>query len=498
MTRIVVGSATHQAFLGSLAPMVRAIGASLGPNGRVALSDIGGRVGRLSSGVAIAREIQGAEGLAGIAPKVLVETLVAADRDLGDGSARLALMAEASFRAGVLHVSSGVPATRLADALGSIRQDVARMIASRQCEAGSLEDLAMSAGVDPAFAEVLASVFTQVGHSGAIEIAASPERGFSTDIASGFMFDAVAIGSPVPAGEMLSLDTVHVIAADDVITDFGTLAPVIEGFAQKRKSLLIVARDVSGSALTALERNRKAGILSVAVVKPADAGPRAAEIIEDLALATGAALVAERSGLSLSAMKPAMLGRAASLRFAAGRAELRGSCGSPSDISARARALEEDIRKYRYLSLDREHAERRRARLLGRWAEIRVGGGSDFETGRLVATGRNALACLRSAAQHGAIRGGGNALSCVADEIAARGGSDAETAAGKVAAEGLRAVRRQLDRNAGREPCCIAANMPREHSEHPVRDPLRLTQILADQAFSIASQFLRVDAAVVR
>ncbi|MDB5526647.1 MAG: chaperonin GroL [Rhizobium sp.] len=498
MTRIVIGSATHQVLLGSLAPMIRAIGSSLGPNGRVALFDIGGRVGRASSGVAIARETHGAEGLQGIAQKILTETLVSADRDLGDGTARLALTAEAAFRAGVGYVSSGISATKLAEALAPVREDVARMIASHQCDVGSLEDLAIGAGVDRDYAEALTSAFEQVGSSGVIEIASSPNSGISTEIASGFLFEGAVIGSVVPAGQVLSLESVHVIAADDIISDFGALAPVIDGFAAKGKSLLIVARDVTGPALVALERNRKAGILSVAVMKPADAGPRAAQIIEDLALATGAALVAERSGLPLSALKPHMLGRAASLRLAGGRAELRGLSGSPADVVARARAIEGDIRKYQYLSLDREHAERRRARLLGRWAEIRVGGSTDYETDMLVATGRNALACLRSASQFGAICGGGNALRHVAEEIAARGGNDTEIAAGRVAAEGLRAIERQLYRNAGRDPMSVDLRERRDLPGRLVRDPLRLTQILVDQAFSIAGLLLRVDAAVVR
>lgn len=498
MTRIVVGSATHQVFLGSLAPMVRAIGSSLGPNGRTALFDIGGKVGRLSSGVAIAREINGAEGLSGVAPKILKDALVSADRDLGDGSARLALMAEASFRAGVRYVSSGMSATKLAAALARVREDVAGMIASHQCDTGSLEDLAVGAGVDQLYAEALASVFRQVGSAGVIEIMPSIDGGISSEIASGFMFDATVIGSAMPVGESLSLENVYVIAADDEISDFGTLVPVIDGFAAKGKSLLIVARDVTGQALAALERNRKAGILSVAVVKPADAGPRAAQVIEDLALATGASLVSERSGLPLSALKPNMLGRAASLRLAAGRAELRDPSGNPADVALRARMLEDDIRKVQYLSLDREHAERRRARLLGRWAEIRIGGGTEFETDRLVVTGRNALACLRSAAQFGAVCGGGGALSRVADEISKRNGNDVEAAAGKVAAEGLRAIQRQLDRNAGRQSVPIDFAARNNRFEPSVRDPLRLTQVLVDQAFSIASLLLRVDAAVVR
>jgi chaperonin GroEL len=500
MAQVVAGRATHQLLLGSLAPMIRAIGSSLGPNGRVALFDIGGRVGRATSGVAIAREIS-ADGLQGVAQTIFREVLVSADRDLGDGTARLALIAEASFRAGAAYASDSISAGKLAGAFASIRKEIADMIANEQCADCDMEDVAITAGADPFYARSLAAAFRDAGPSGCVELTPSRERGIVTELFSGFVFDPHTICPAMPSGEPLSLNDVHIIAADDIISDFGTLAPVIEGFASKRKSLLIVAREVGGSALAALERNSKAGILSVVALKPEDAGPRAAAIIEDLAVATGAALVSERSGLSFSSIKPTMLGRASLLRVSAGRAELRGLARNPADIEARAALIEDDIRRSRYLSLDREHAERRRARLLGRWAEIRVGGETAFEIDALVATGKNALACMRSAAGYGVIRGGGGTLSRIAGRIEAQGCGDA-AAAGKVAAKGLRSIERQLLHNA--EPDRDLSDFRGGHAtpgrltERPAYDPLRLTQLLVDQALSLTTHLLRIDAAVVR
>ena len=99
MVQIILGRATHRMFAASLEPIARAIAASLGPNGRTVLCERGAGVARLSSGVAVAREIASGGPRTGVAQKILMETLVAADRDLGDGTARLALIAEASFRA---------------------------------------------------------------------------------------------------------------------------------------------------------------------------------------------------------------------------------------------------------------------------------------------------------------------------------------------------------------------------------------------------------------
>lgn len=501
MVRTVAGRTVHPMFSASLEPMARAIGPSLGPNGRAVLCERRGRVARLGTGVDIAREIASGGSGTSIASRMLTETLVEADRDLGDGTARLALIAEASFRAAARYAAGGLPAGKLAEAIDRRRGELPAMLAD-ECGGGiDPEHVAMTAGADLNYALALAKAFHDVGPSGEIEVVASRQQGIRTNLSPGFVFDAIPASSAMPDGEALSLQDVHVIAADDIIADFGTLLPVIEAFAEKKKSLLIAAREISGPALATLERNRRAGILSVLAVTPFDAGPQAAELIEDLALATGAALVADRSGLPLSRLKPAMLGHAGSLRLAGHRLELREPGGDPSAVSARARSLEEEIRRNRYLSLDRERASRRRARLLGRWAEIEIGGFNDMETERLIEIGSRAVACMRSAQHGGIVAGGGLALSSVADRLESSAGDSIASAAGRIVAEGLRCIRLHLRRNAMGE-ARLSSESGGAHPSDPISnsvvDPLRMTQLIVDRALSVATSLLRVDAAVLR
>ena len=495
MTQVIFGPTTHAVLLASLAPMDRAIGASIGPDGRSVLYATGTRIGQASSGVDIARAFGSMPGLHGVAPALMKETLVAADRDLGDGSARLAVMARAAFRSGIAAVASGIDAGQLARACDALHAPLAAMLAEHLETAVADRDIAVGAGADAPLADAIAQSFATVGPGGTVEFRSMPGCGLEISAMSGFVFDAVCLGDGPGKAGISPMQDVHVIAADDIISDFGALAAVIDGFAQRQKSLLIVARDVTDSALAFLRSNQAAGRLSVAVMKPADAGPRAAAIIEDLAIATGAQLVAERSGVLLKSLSPQMLGRAKEMRQTGMRIELREVGGSPQLIAARATELEGEIRANRNLSLDREHAERRRARLQGRWVELRIGMGSEDETARTLAFGRNALASIRSARRSGTIAGGGIALAQVAQRVEALPGCDVARASQRMAAAALRAVGQHLRRNAGQDHLSVSPNI----SGVPcVFDPLALSQALVRQALSFAAQLLQVDAAVVR
>src|SRR5689334_2591724 len=101
MARITAGADLHRLLERSLRPLMRAVGASLGPDGRTILYARGPRdVAEAATGFAIAREMPTADGPRGTAPRLLKETLFAVDRDFGDGTARLALIAGECFSAG--------------------------------------------------------------------------------------------------------------------------------------------------------------------------------------------------------------------------------------------------------------------------------------------------------------------------------------------------------------------------------------------------------------
>ena len=494
MARIIAGDAALRLIGQSLTPPLRAIAASLGPSGRVSLHEgAQGSVADARTGVAIARAISCDEGPWSVAPRLLKETLVEAERDLGDGTARLAVIMGATLRAGLRLVAAGFPPGALADgilaALPRVRADIAR----QRIDEPDLVQVAAGAGADGALAAALSDATRNVGPTGIIDIVAGTRQGLETRLGEGFILEGEAITPDfAPQGaEAISFDPVHVLVADEMIEDFGPLVPILEGFAMRGKALAVIARDIRGAALATLVRNKRDNYLRIMAMRPQAVAQAAADGLEDLAIATGATLIADRFGTSIAGLRPSHLGRAGAFRFTRNRAIFAQPAGDAAAVSARATWLAAAAEKATYLALDRERLARRRARLLGRWGEIELAGASARQTEALATTARATLAALFSAQEGGAVAGGGLALTEIAarfDPASGDGAASAEDAARICIRAGLGEVGRQLARHAGGDRGPAAP----EAAACPL-DPLPMTQAIAERALSLAATLIRID-----
>ncbi|MDR6759313.1 chaperonin GroEL (HSP60 family) [Mycoplana sp. BE70] len=478
--RTLAGQTLQQDMAEAIAPALRAIAASIGPDGRHVIYATGNRISSARTGSEIARHICSDH----FAERLLKEALVDAERQFGDGTARLAVMAGAALaerrRPGALEARN----ERIIEALADLRPalDAAFAAETRICDATA--ELVAAAGVEPALASLILEADEVAGPDGLVEVKEAAETAVIAGL--GFSFDARHVG----AGTLAAMDDVHLIVANEVLSDFRTLAPVIEGFAARGKALVIAARGVEGQALQLIERNRQACVLKIAALVPADAGPRAAEILEDLAAATGATLVCALAGTRIDMLKPAMLGKAARFHIERGRVHLASADGCAERIALRIAAAEAEIRAKRYLPLDREHAERRRARLFGRWAELTVAKGPD--SAAQVETVRRAIAALRAARIDGVIVGGGCGLERIADRLKGAVQNDpARRAATAMVDAALRAPGQCLRRNS-------TGLRQRDAVSAPVADPARLSRDLLDVALSLATRLAGIDGAVLR
>lgn len=483
--RALAGSALQRELAEAIAPAVRAIGASLGPEGRHVLFAVGNRVEIADSGSAIARQICSDH----FAARLLKDTLVEAERAFGDGTARLAVMAGAALVEGRRALAAGVTPIQVLDALLDLRPDLDAAFQSEAAVAKDLLAVIFAAGASADLASLILDAYGALGNDGLIDVAEGREGEPTLTLHDGFSFQGQAIG----LGDLSAMDNIHLIVANERLDDFRSLSPVIEGFARTGKGLVIAARAIEGQALQLIERNRQQGILRVAALVPTDAGPRAGEILEDLAIATGAALVSGHSGLGIESLKPEMLGQAQSYRRDGQMIRLGGVGGNAGQIALRLAVIAAEVEANRYLPLDREHSMRRYARLSGRWADLRIPRGP--AAAAKIATARRAIASLHSARIGGVIEGAGLGLDRIANRLQLQTGSiAAESAALAMLTAALRAPGRCLRRNAGRDEDSGTAASP----AIAVADPATLSRNLLDVALSLAGQLAGLEGAVLR
>ncbi len=492
---IVTGAQARALIARALSLGARAIGSSLGPAGRGLLFD-GGSGGPLhsASGLDIARRVTDEAGAASVALRILRDALWQVQRDIEDGTARVACIAAATYAQASRHVAAGVSHALLNRAMQQVQTELPAIVGGARIGDPGRYDIAMSACAEDDIARAVSDAFAAMPAKGAIDVRQADEPGLRFERYAGYGLDVrpEAVGASVrEQGLRFEMNSVHVLVANEVLCDFGPLARILEQFALHGKSLVIVARGFEGAARDTLVANRAGLRMHVLGLVPAEAGIEAMHLLDDLCAATGATVISEETGTSISHVRPSMLGFATRLVVESGRAVFLDANGDADIIRNRRTMLTSQAVAQRYLALDRERLERRAARLAGEWAVLRVGGPTHWEARHRAHGARAALAALAAADASGVVAGGGRALCAVGASLdalraqhAPLHASDLRVAALDCIATGCRAVAVHIDRNAGAPD--------HEASYQPV-DPLSTTLAILQHAVSIAATLLTVE-----
>ena len=500
--------------------LANAVKVTLGPKGRnVVIDKKFGAPQVTKDGVTVAKEVELEDRFANMGAQMVKEVASKTNEQAGDGTTTATVLAQAIINVGLKNVTAGANPM---DLKRGIDKAVAAVVSSLKEQSQAVgEDYAkieqvgtISANNDSYIGKLIADAMSKVKKDGVITVEEAKGTDTEVKVVEGMQFDRGYI-SPyfMTNGEKMEavLDSPEILITDKKISTMKDLLPILEPIAREGKSLLIIAEDVDGEALTTLVVNKLRGTLKIAAVKAPGFGDRRKEMLQDIATLTGAVVVSEERGFTLENTTPDMLGKAEKVVITKENTTVVNGAGDKEAIKERADLIRKQI-ETTTSDYDREKLQERLGKLAGGVAVLYVGAATEVEMKEKKDRVEDALSATRAAVEEGIVPGGGVAYIRAAETLKAmKGENEDETTGIHIVARAIEEPLRQIAANAGVEGSVIIQKIREGKGdfgynartdeyvnmfEAGVIDPTKVARVALENAASVAGMFLTTECAI--
>ena len=373
----------------------------------------------------------------------------------------------------------------------------------------------ISAG-DAQIGKLIADVISKVGKDGVVTVEAGQGLELEAEVVEGFNLDR-GWSSPFfvtdPARQEAIYAKPAVIITDKKISSAQEILPLIEKLVQAgKKDIVLVADEVEGEALSVLILNKLKGVLNTVAIKAPSYGDRRKEILEDIAILTGATVINDEIGLTFENADLSVIGSARKIIVGKDETTIVEGDGKKADVKARIDQINA-VKENTTSDYEKEQLEKRVAALLGKVAVIKVGGATETEIDEKKFRVDDAVAATKAALAEGIVAGGGVTLVNLATELKISG-AESTSAGRQILKNALMQPFLQITNNAGLNSEALLAqvqtaktgfgvnvNKPNDGivdlKKNGVIDPTRVTKDAVQNAVSIASTASTMGALVV-
>ena len=361
----------------------------------------------------------------------------------------------------------------------------------------------------------IAEAMEKVGKDGVITVEEAKTMGTTLDVVEGMQFDRGYLSAYMvtdPEKMETVMDNPYILITDKKITNIKDILPLIENIVQQGKKLLIIAEDVEGEALATLVVNKLRGTFECAAVKAPGFGDRRKDMLEDIAVLTGATVISSEVGYELKDVTLEQLGTAGTIKATKDNTVIVNGGGDKQLIDNRISLIRKTIENADN-DFDKEKAQERLAKLSGGVAVINVGAATETELKERKLRIEDALNATKAAVEEGIIAGGGtafvNAIPAVVNEANKLSG-DEKTGA-NIIVRALEEPLRQIAENSGFEGSVVVSKIKGSEEgvgfnaaneqygdmmDEGIVDPAMVTRSALENAASVASMLLTTEAAV--
>ncbi len=277
----------------------------------------------------------------------------------------------------------------------------------------------ISAG-DAAIGDLIADVMDAVGRDGVVTVEEGQGLALEKEVVAGFTFDRGFV-SPFMVTDTARMEAVYnkpaVVVTDRKLSSIQEFLPLLEKLAQTgKKDLVLVAEDVDGDALGTLVLNRLKGVFNTVAVKAPSFGDRRKEVLEDIAILTGARVISADLGMTFENVDLDVVGTARKVIVTKDSTTIIEGGGRATEVAARIKQIATQAAAASS-SYDRTEYDKRRAALDGRVAVIKVGGATETEIEEKKFRVDDAVAAVKAALADGIVPGGGVTLINLASAV---------------------------------------------------------------------------------
>jgi chaperonin GroEL len=437
----------------------KAVSVTMGPFGRnVLIEKEHGEVVSTKDGVTVSRSITLEDPIENMAATVIKQAAQKTVDAAGDGTTTSTVLAH-SISSQALDATS-YPSTNATQVKRGIEAAVKQVVDSLQSISVEIsgEDqirqvATLSSNGDKEIGELVATALEKVGRDGVVTVEESRSGETSLEVVEGIQFDRgykshyfVTDNASMTA----ILDNPFILICDRKIGAIKDLLPLLEKVSAEQKALLVIAEDIEGEALATLVMNKGRGALKVAAVKAPGFGDLRNQMLEDMAILTGATVISSERGMSLSKFDMSWLGTARVVTVGKEMTTIVDGKGDTDKIEQRIDSLKTQLDK-ETAPYNIERLQERLGKMVGGVAIINVGGGTEIEMKEKKDRLDDALQATKAAIDEGVLPGAGTALLSARNAITGRDNTDFGLGC-KIVYEACSKPFEQILNNAGEKP----------------------------------------------
>ena len=483
--------------------LTNAVSSTLGASGKcVMLEDSAGRPVITKDGVTVADSIVLLDPVENMGATLLKEAARKTVREAGDGTTTATVLAHAILKE-AYKVSTKTNSRELKDGIVSATEKVVKYLHENSIGVtGDMIDqiATISTNNDPELGKLIADAFRAVDNTGIVMMETSSDGKTVVEVVDGIQYGKGLKNSHFITNQQnksAELENPLVLLIESPVESIRQIQSVLEYVIKNKKPLLIIG-DLEQGVLSALAMNKNKGNIKVNVIDAPTFGISKKEVLDDLALLTGATIINEDLGDDMDLIQIEHLGTC--LRSITTHDETILKVGEPvKEVLNIIKDLKEEMlvekQPHKVIKL-----ETRLARLSAKIAIVKVGANSEIELQEKNDRVEDAICATKAAIKEGIVPGGGIALLNASMYIKPKNQGE------EVLLEAIRAPFKTILENAGITDIEIPKSKGKGLNvitgktvmmvKSGIIDPLLVTKCALQNAASVATTILSTDCVI--